>query len=129
MAGDATRGGLIVRAGGMLQFLPDTVAVRVVPLPPVTPVPGAPPGLLGIGLHDGAALAVLTMGEARGAMVVCQHAGELLGLVGLEVAGAGRFDTADGDAVVTGTGELAPPLDLASLYEGVQRHAGRGRSR
>jgi hypothetical protein len=48
-------------------------------------------------------------------MVICLHAGELVGLVGADVVEAGTFDTDGG----------AEPLDLAAVYARVQLQAGR----
>jgi hypothetical protein len=81
----------------------------------VEAVPGASPELLGIALHEGVVLPVLTVGTARDVMVICLHAGELVGLVGAEVVEAGTFD-ADGGA---------EPLDLAAVYARVRLQAGR----
>ena len=103
------RGGLLLRVDGELRFVPSSVAVRVVALPPVTRVPGGPASLLGIALHEGAVIPVVALGPTRGAMVVCEHEGELLGLVGAEVLGAEGHD-----------GEV-PVLDLAGIYARLRR--------
>jgi chemotaxis signal transduction protein len=105
------RGGLLLRVEGELRFLAASVAVRVAPLPPVEAVPGAPPDLLGIALHEGVVVSVIAIGPRRDAngqntMIVCQHAGELVALVGAEVVEAGTFDEQG----------AAQPLDLAAIY-------------
>jgi hypothetical protein len=89
-------------------------ALRISPAPRVTPVPGSSPSLLGVTIHEGAIVPVLSIGPARREMIVCQHAGEVLGLVGGEIVRTGTFDaTPDGVEV---DGARAPALDLAVLY-------------
>jgi hypothetical protein len=61
-------------------------------------------------------------------MVVCHHAGELIGLVGGEVLRSGLFDVArDEPNAVEYAGEVAPTLDLAALYAGIQSAVRPGR--
>jgi hypothetical protein len=111
----------VLRVDGELRFLPATLATRVVPAPRVTSVPGAPPDLLGIAMHEGTIVPVVTIGAARVEMVVCQHAGELLGLVGGEVVRPGRFDPVEGRAdLVEIDGERARQLDVGAIYARVQ---------
>jgi deoxyinosine 3'endonuclease (endonuclease V) len=87
----------------------------------LTSVPGAPPELVGIAVHEGVVVPVVAVGEARGDMVVCQHAGELLGIIGGEVVRTGSFDVApDRPDLVLVDGELARPLDIATVYARVQ---------
>jgi hypothetical protein len=63
----------------------------------------------------------VAIGAARGEMVVCQHAGEAVGLVGGEVVRAGRFEPVPGHAdVVQVDGELARQLDVGAIYARVQ---------
>jgi hypothetical protein len=116
------RGGIVLRVDGGLRFVPAAVAVAVAPAPRVTSVPGAPPDLLGVAIHEGTIVPVLAIGAARGEMLVCRHAGELVGLVGGDAVTSGRFppdgDRGDG---VTFDGERAPPLDVAAIYARVQR--------
>jgi chemotaxis signal transduction protein len=122
------RGGLVLRAGGELRFLPASLAVRIVRAPRVTSVPGAPPELVGIAVHEGVVVPVVAVGEARGDMVVCQHAGELVGIMGGEVVRTGTFDVApDRPDVVMFEGERAPPLDIATVYARVQAGTRPGR--
>lgn len=112
---------------GEVRFLPAASVVRVVVMPLVTPVPGGPPALLGIALHEGTILPVLAVGAARREMLVCQWAGELIGVVGVEVVRTGFFAAASGEPdTVDYEGRLARPLDLGVLYDGVQgaRRAG-----
>jgi chemotaxis signal transduction protein len=106
-------GGILLRVGGELRFLATSIAVRVMPLPPVTAIPGSARQLLGIALYEGGALPVIAIGPRRDAMVICQHAGELVGLVGAEVVQAGWLG-AELDGV-------PPSLDIAAIYGAVQR--------
>jgi chemotaxis signal transduction protein len=106
------RPGLLLRVGGEVRLLPASVALRVVATPAITRVPGGPPQLLGIALHEGAVVSVIALGPAGSTMVICQYAGENLGLVGAEVLDAGTF----GDAAV------ARDLDIEGIYNQV-RHA------
>jgi formylmethanofuran dehydrogenase subunit C len=115
------RGGLVLRVDGELRFLPATLAAQVAPAPRVTAVPGAPADLLGIAMHEGTIVPVVAIGAARGDMVVCQYAGELVGLLGGEVVRAGRFEPVLGRAdLVHVEGELARQLDVGALYARVQ---------
>jgi hypothetical protein len=93
-------------------------------MPRVTAVVGAPHELLGIALFSGAVIPVLALGPARAQMVVCQCAGELVGVVGLSVVEAGAFDACGErpDGVAYG-GEPAPLLDVPALFAGVQTAA------
>ncbi len=118
---DGRRGGVVVRVDGELRFVPASLASRVAPAPRLTAVPGAPPDLLGIALHEGAIVPVVAIGAARAQMIVCQHAGELLGLIGGEVVQTGRFDTLPDHAdVVQFQGQRVAQLDVAGLYARVQ---------
>jgi hypothetical protein len=122
------RGGVVLRVAGELRFLPASLALRVVRAPRVTPVPGAPPELVGIAVHEGAVVPVLAMGEARSDMVVCQHAGELVGVVGGHVMRTGLFDVApDQPDVVMVDGERVTPLDIATVYARVRAGVRPGR--
>jgi hypothetical protein len=123
-----TRGGIVLRAGGEVFFVPASVALRVAPWPRVTPVPGSPAGLSGMAMHEGAVIPVLAIGDARGEMVVVQHAGEVVGLVGAEVLRTGAFAIAPGrpDSVVHEDRPVRP-LDIAAIYARVQSTARAGR--
>jgi hypothetical protein len=119
------KGGLILRARGELLFVPAHVATSVAPPPRIARVIGAPPELLGIAVHEGEIVPVVSVGEARTVMVVCAHLGELLGVVGGEVLDAGMFDEAP-DGVRYGN-EAARLLELGALYARVQSSAWAGR--
>jgi chemotaxis signal transduction protein len=121
MTASTKRAGVVLRVDGALRFLPASAVLRMASTPPITGVPGGPPGLLGIALHDGAILPVVAIGSARHPMVVCQYSGELLGLVGAEVVRTGLFEVASvqPDAVEY-EGRIASLLDLTALYGTVQ---------
>jgi hypothetical protein len=127
---DAKRGGVLLRVGETLYFVPATVALALAPSPQVARVPGAPSGLLGIALQDGDVLPVMAIGGERGPMLVCSYLGEKIGLVGGVVVGTGLFevDPEALDAVRFGA-ERARSLDLASIYAGVQGEGWAGRWR
>ncbi|MGD0528327.1 MAG: hypothetical protein ABSE49_24540 [Polyangiaceae bacterium] len=122
------RGGVVLRVAGELRFVPAPVALRVAAAPRITAVPGAPPELLGIAVHEGAVVPVVSVGDTRGDMVVCQHAGELLGIVGADVVRSGSFDVvADRPELVIVDGEHARPLDIAAVYARIQAGVRPGR--
>lgn len=89
MGGDAGGlGGVVFRASGELYFLPASVAVKVVPVPEIARVPGAPAELEGVALVDGQIVPVVAASgareridqagkapEVRGAMLVCSYLG------------------------------------------------------
>lgn len=123
---DGKRGGIVLRIDGELRFVPAAVALRVGPIPRITAVPGAPPDLVGIAMHEGVVVPVVAVGSARKDLVVCQHAGELVGLVGGEVQRTGSFDVAaDRPDLVMFEGESVKPLDVAAAYARVQSSARR----
>ncbi len=125
---DGKVGGLLLLVGGTVQFVDAAVALRVAAIPKITPVPGAPPELAGVAMNEGAILAVVSIGTARTEMIVCQHAGDLLGIVGGTVLCTGSFDAArDGRGAVEHGGEAVPSLDVAALYERVMSSARAGR--
>ena len=91
------QGGVVFRAAETLWFLPATIAVKVMPMPDVASVPGAPPELCGVALVDGETLPVVSVGQApraspRVAMIVLAWLGEHIGLVGVEVLATGRYE-------------------------------------
>jgi hypothetical protein len=122
------RGGLLLRVDGELRFVSASVAIRVGRTPRVTGVPGGPEELLGIAVHGGAVVPVVAVGKARGEMIVCQYAGELVGIVGGEVVRSGTFDAVpDRPDLVEVDGERIRPLDVGAVYSRVQAGARPGR--
>ncbi len=118
------RAGVLLRVDSAFYFVPASIAVRIAPPPRVTAVPGAPKELLGVALQAGAVVPVISVGSLRGPMLVCQHAGELVGIIGAEIVRSGSFDVAPDRAdIVEYAGERASVLDVAAIYTRVQ--AGR----
>jgi hypothetical protein len=120
------RGGVLLRVGGELVFVPASVAVSVGPVPLITRVPGAPADLLGIALDKDEILPVVAIGDLREAMVVCNYRGESIGLVGGALVASGMFEVDADEAVIFG-GEHVRPLDLPGLYAEVHRGGWGGR--
>ena len=122
------RGGILVRIDGALCFVPASLALRIAPPPRITAIPGAPPELLGVAPYEGTIVPVIALGSARREMIVCRHAGELVGLVGGEVVQSGMFDAVAGRMdLVEHEGERAQPIDLPAIYARVQASARPGR--
>jgi hypothetical protein len=119
-------GGLLMRIDGTLVYLPAAVALKLAPVPQIARVPGAPRELLGVALHGGEILPILSVGGARESMVVCTYAGALLGIVGGHVVGTGMFDIAEDGASASYKGETAIAFDLADLCAQVQTASWRG---
>lgn len=123
----ATRGGVLVRVDGAVRFVSAFVALRVAGIPRVTPVPGTPPELLGVALYEGMIVPVLALGASRASMIVCHHAGELVGIVGLDVVHVGSFNTVSNEpALVEYEGKPVEQLDLETIYARVQSSARSG---
>lgn len=103
-----------------LAFLPATIAMKVMPLPSLAPVPGGPPELRGVALVDGDMIAIVTGGALESdAMLVCAVLGEQVGLVGIEVVATGKFEAAEGGDVRYGS-EIARAFDVATLIAKVR---------
>jgi hypothetical protein len=112
---NAKLGGVVMRVANALVYVPATAAVKLAPMPQVTRVPGGPEGLLGVALHEGEILPIVSIGPGRDFVLVCRHAGALLGIVGGHVEGTGMFERAENGASVRWLGEIAFPLDLAGV--------------
>jgi hypothetical protein len=127
--GDAVRhGGVVFMAGEHLAFLPATVALKVIPMPEVARVPGAPRELAGVALVDGETIPVVrvlggTAPASGGALLVITFLGERIGLSGVEVLATGRFESmaesAHGENVVH-EGRVARLFDVAALVSKVR---------
>ncbi|MDP8999612.1 MAG: chemotaxis protein CheW [Myxococcota bacterium] len=119
---------LVLRVDGSLRFVPAAVALRVAPPPRVTPVPGAPSSLVGVTLHRGTIIPVISIGAVRREMVVCQHGVEIFGLIGAEVVCAGSFNASpENPQRVELEREHVEPLDVVALYAQVQSSTRPGR--
>ena len=122
------RGGVVLRVEGTLYFVPTSIAVHIAPMPRVTAIPGGPSHLAGVAIHEGTIVPVVSIGSARAEMVVCQHAGELLGVIGARVERTGLFDAVpDRPELVRHEGQPVRPLDLATIYARIQAGARPGR--
>jgi len=118
----AKRGGVVLREGQALRFLPATVVVRIVPCPPVSRVPGAPKPLLGIAHTGGEVVPVVAVGTREDApLVVCRYLGEPVGLAGCEVLGSGVYEPhPDTEGAVMVDGVAARTLDLGATFASLQ---------
>ncbi len=124
------KGGVVFRVAEARYFLPATTASKVLPMPGVARVPGAPADLVGVALVEGEMVPVMDIGgdppPSRRAvtpsrprtdnrpMLVCTCQGERVGLVGLEVIATGLFEAAADESVVH-EGALAPLFDVAAV--------------
>ncbi|MBK8212387.1 MAG: chemotaxis protein CheW [Myxococcales bacterium] len=122
-------------------FLPTEGVLSVVRMPRVSPVAGARPPMLGVAQVDGAVLPVLApFGEPRPTsalpgmresharvLVVCLHAGERVGVAGIEVVSVGHFDGDVGS--VRFDGDTVPDLDLPGLVSELHARPWAGRVR
>ncbi len=123
-------GGVLFRVGEQLYFLPAAIATKVLPMPRVARVPGAPSALVGVALVDGEMVPVVAIGDldARGSrrppsgerpradnrpMLVCTYLGERVGLVGLEIVATGRVGPQDANAEV---------FDVGAVFSGLREH-------
>ena len=112
-------GGVVFRLADGLFFLPATIACKVLPMPGVARVPGAPQELVGVALVEGEMVPVVAVGDLEARehrrptandraradnrpMLVCSYLGERVGLVGLEIVATGTFDAPDPESVVHG---------------------------
>ena len=78
---------MLLRVDGALAFLPAATVQSIVALPAITPVPGRHEPLLGIAQVGNGVIPVLglgALGASRGSLVVTKHAGEPVGLAGIE---------------------------------------------
>lgn len=121
MSADASVGGVVLRIAKKRFFLPASIAIKVLPMPVVARVPGAPPDLVGVALVEGEMVPVVAVAElvpARSGrdnrpMLVCSFRGERIGLVGLEVVATGKFI---GDEThIDHEGERIEAFDVAAV--------------
>ena len=109
-------GGVLFRVAAQLYFLPATIASKVLPMPVMARVPGAPAELVGVALVEGEMIPVVAVGDLERRisrrpknpdrpradnrpMLVCTYLGERVGLVGLVILSTGRFDSTQPDQV------------------------------
>jgi chemotaxis signal transduction protein len=114
-------GGVLLRIARKSFFLPASVAIKVLPMPVVARVPGAPPDLVGVALVEGEMVPVVALAELvpmrsgrdNRPMLVCSFHGERIGLVGLEIVATGKF-TGD-ETHIDHQGERIEAFDVASV--------------
>ena len=129
-------GGVLFRVAGQLHFLPATIASKVLPMPVMARVPGAPAELVGVALVEGEMVPVVAIGdlERRGSrrpksterpradnrpMLVCTYLGERVGLVGLEIVATGRFDSIHADQIEH-EGVRAELFDVGAVFSSLR---------
>jgi hypothetical protein len=123
------RGGIVLADGERAYFVPAEFAKKLVPMPVVARVPGAHLDLVGIAQVEGVVVPVVAIGQgARRAMLVVEHMGEPIGLVGADVLATGAFDAAGDGASVRHDGRVAKPLDLGAIYARLQAGSWAGRA-
>jgi hypothetical protein len=111
------QGGIVLVDGDCAYFVPAEVAQKLVPMPAVARVPGAHADLVGIAHVDGVVVPVVAIGQGpRRAMLVVEHVGEPIGLVGADVLATGAFEPAGDGGSVRHDGRVATPLDLTAIY-------------
>ncbi len=81
--------GIVVESDQGERFLSSSVALRVVPMPELTTVPGAPREVLGVALHEGEVILVLSAGQRTAELLVCRIDDSLVGLAGLQIRRVG----------------------------------------
>jgi hypothetical protein len=111
----AKLGGVLMRVGDALVYVPAAAAVKLSQIPQITRVPGAPEGLLGVALHEGEILPIVSIGPERDSMLVCMHTGALLGVVGGSIVETGMFDALEDGTSVRYGDETATVLDLGVI--------------
>lgn len=140
-------GGVLFRVAEQLYFLPATIASKVLPMPGVARVPGAPAELVGVALVEGEMVPVVAIGDLdartsrrppsrprEGAgplaersrtdnrpMLVCTYLGERVGLVGLEIVATGRFDSSD-PSKIEHAGAHAALFDVGAVFSRLREH-------
>ncbi|CAN5648069.1 hypothetical protein BH09MYX1_BH09MYX1_46200 [soil metagenome] len=121
------RGGVLLRIDGALAFVPAAAVQSIVAMPQITPVPGRHEPLLGIAHVGNAVIPVLGLGgqgSSRGSLVVTKHAGEAVGLAGVEVVSTGHYEIdASAPECVRVEGERVPSIDIGSMYDRVKSAA------
>lgn len=121
----AELGGVVFRVAEELCFLPGSIAMKVLPVPEMARIPGAPLELRGVALVDGEMIPVVEVTESAShepsnAMLVCLLRGERVGLVGIDIVATGRFEAGESSGDVKFRGELARTFDVASVIAKVR---------
>jgi chemotaxis signal transduction protein len=114
------RGGVIVRQGDALRFLPASVVVRITACPPISRLPGAPKPLLGITHTGGEIVPVIAIDDREHThetpLLVCRYLGEPVGLLGCDVVETGTFEADEAVEGVVYEGAPTRSLDLVATF-------------
>jgi chemotaxis signal transduction protein len=130
--GNGLVGGVVFRVGDARYFLPAAVACKVLSMPDVARVPGAPTDLVGVALVEGETVPVVAVGELDGRgsrrppstnrpradnrpMLVCDVMGERVGLVGLVILATGFFPPAEAAEGVVHGDTTVPLFDVVAV--------------
>jgi hypothetical protein len=105
----ATEAGVVVGIGEQVFFTPATNVRIVSEQPTVTAVPSTS---LGMTLIDGHVVPVVTVGQSRGPLLLCDESGDTVALAGLVILSTGTYPLEDGRVVVGGS--PVARLDVAS---------------
>ena len=113
-------GGVVVRHGEALRFVPASAVLEITTCPPISRVPGAPASMLGIVHASGRIVPVVGIDDATDArsstpLLVCRHDGEPVGLLGCDIVEVGMFDAEQAQGVVV-DGAMVSPLDLDATF-------------
>jgi hypothetical protein len=113
----AQRAGLLVRRGEELVFLPASVARWLLPVPRLTKIPWDSAQMA---LVAGEVVAVLTLGEPSGELLLCEFDGQVLALAGLSAERVGFWPASESGVSVDGL--PVPALDLSAALRQFQSH-------
>jgi hypothetical protein len=109
-------GGLVVRVGERLYFVPSSLARKVVYRAAVSRVPGTS---IGMALVAGQVVSVIELDRPRAELLLCEPGGEPVALAGVETVAAGWFE---GDAgSVQFEGQTVPELDVVGELRRVEQ--------
>ena len=126
MTTEASALGIMVRIGARdVRFIDAEHRPRLVVLPPVSPIPHAPEGCLGVSMIDSVIVPVIALGEARHPAVYCEVDDQRALLVGFDAFEAGAFPIENGKPKAFGA--EAEPLDLHAHLEAMLRAPQRRR--
>ncbi len=112
----AQRAGLLVLRGSELSFLPASVARWLLPLPRLTKIPWDSAQMALVG---GEVVAVLSLGEASGELLLCEFDGQAVALTGLSAERVGFWPASDSGVSVDGVS--VPALDLSAALRQFQK--------
>jgi hypothetical protein len=103
-------GVVLVRRAERRAYVPTSVARQIVPQSTISRVPNSS---LGMTLVGGRVVSVVELGEASGALLVCELDGDPIALSGLYIERVGWFEIDERGAYVDG--DCVPALSLEGL--------------